>query len=134
MNKITENVINIAKLYFERIDKVAMAFLFGSYASGNICSESDVDIAVLMESEDNKLEIKINNDIEQLLHKEVDIINLSRSTPVLSWSILRKGIPLVIKNRKKYLDFMLDVSREAEDFIEFNLDTWREKYDTRTSR
>jgi predicted nucleotidyltransferase len=134
MDIVPQNIINISRNYFEQNEKVVMAFLFGSYASGNFCKESDIDIGVLLKNEDENAEIEIQNRIEKLIGHEVDTVFMSRSPATLSWSIIRKGIPIIIKDRNVFLNFMLDVSTEAQDFLEFNLDTWRKKNDTRTSR
>jgi len=120
-------IIEKVKSYSSGKKEVIMSFLFGSYASGNYCKESDIDVAVFLSKEGNDLEIEIQNELEKLLAKETDVVFLNRSPATLSWNILRKGIPIEIKNRKTYLNLMLDVSSEAEDFQEFNLDAWRMK-------
>lgn len=133
MNRI-EQVLKTTKTYCNGIDNVLLGFLFGSYARQKSSKESDIDIAVYFDKENEKLEIKMQNDLEKLLKKQVDLVILNRAPATLSWNILRKGIPLTIKNRGLYLDFLLDVSTEAEDFFEFNFDTWRKKYGTTSSR
>lgn len=123
-----DQLVTVLKPYFEKERDILFSFLFGSRASGKTCLESDIDIAVYLKRQDDKLENKIQNDLERLLGKEVDLVILNRSPSTLSWNIIRKGIALDIKDRGVYLDFMLEVSREAEDLIDFNLDTWRMKY------
>lgn len=133
MDKLS-GIVNLIKQYCEKREEVLMGFLFGSYASNYQCKESDVDIALYLRDTGGWAEIEIQNDIERLLHKQVDLVVLSRAPATLAWNILRKGIPLIIKDRGFYLDFLLDVSNEAQDFIDFNLDTWRRKYEPRASR
>lgn len=116
------------KLYCENNKDIIMAFLFGSYASGYSCKESDVDIAVYLAQEDKTIESQVQTCLERTLKKEVDLVVLNRCPAVLAWTVLRKGIPIIIKNRAKYTDFMLEVSSEAEDFLDFNLDAYRRKY------
>lgn len=130
----TNRVADISTSYLKQKEEVIMAFLFGSYASGRVCHESDVDIALYLEREDYNLEIDIQNALEKLLGKEVDLVILSRAPATLSWQIIRRGIPLTIKDRGIYLDFLLDVSGEAQDFLDFNLDAWRRKYGIRAGR
>jgi len=120
-------IIDKTKGYLAKKDEILMAFLFGSRASDKACSQSDIDLALFLKEEDPQIEGKIWNDLEGILQEEIDLIILNRAPSTLSWSILRKGIPLLIKDRKGYLDFFLNISQEAEDFIEFNLDTWRRK-------
>ena len=124
----SNQLVTILKPYFEREKDILFGFLFGSSASEKSCLESDVDIGIYLKNQDDKLEHRIQNDFEKLLSKEVDLVILNRGTSTLNWNIIRKGIPLTIKNRSVYLDFMLEVSREAEDLIDFNLDAWRMKY------
>jgi len=53
-------------------------------------------------------------------------MNEARET--IAWEALR-GIPLKIKDKKFYYEYMLKISREAEDFADFVIDfyRWREK-------
>lgn len=126
----SNDIINRIRPYLEKRHEILMGFLFGSYTHGYQCKESDIDIALYLKDTDEKTEIEIQNDVERLLKKHRN----SNSSTTLSWNILRKGIPIIIKDRRLFLDFLLNVSTETEDFIEFNLDTWRRKYGTRTNR
>ncbi len=123
-----EDIAQIARSYCKNEKDILFGFLFGSYASGKTCLESDIDIALYLKCQDGMLENRIQNDIERLLKKEVDLVILNRAPSTLAWNILRKGIPICIKDRGIYLDFMLEVSRESEDLLDFNLDAWRMKY------
>lgn len=120
-------LIDILKDYFSKNQEVAFAFLFGSYANGKFCKESDIDIAVYLKYEDSNIENKLWQDLEHILKKEVELLILNRAKPLVSWQIIRKGIPLGIRNRKIFLDFVLEVSNEAEDLLDFNLDAFRRK-------
>ena len=80
-----------------------------------------------LKREDMKDEAVLWGRLERLLHKEVDLVILNRAPVTICWSAIKRGIPLTIKSRQLFLNFMLDVSREAEDFIDFNLDTRRRK-------
>lgn len=123
-----EEMVQIIKSYCEKEKDILFGFLFGSCASGKACLESDIDVALYLKYQDDKLQDKIQNELERLLKREVDLVILNRAPSTLSWNILRKGISIGIKNRGVYLDFMLEVSREAEDLMDFNLDAWRMKY------
>ena len=125
MRRNKDEIRNILKPYLEKRKEVLMAFLFGSVAQEKYCQESDIDLAVYLK-EETRVD-KLWNVLEGLLHREVDLVVLNRAPATLSWSVLRKGVPIVIKNRSLFLDFLINVSTEAEDFIEFNFDTWRMK-------
>lgn len=132
--KELEKIINEIKDYCSSKDDIIMGFLFGSYVYNYQCKESDIDIALYLKKENEDLEIEIQNDLERLLNKQIDMVVLTRAPATLAWNIIRKGMPIIIRDRRLYLDFLLDVSNEAQDFIEFNLDTWRRKYGIGTSR
>lgn len=120
-----EAIIAALKDFFSRRDDVSLAFLFGSQAKGIAVKRSDVDVAVYFRSGYDVEKLRtLTDELENLLQKEVDLIVLNDANPSLAWSALR-GVPLFIADRHFYLEYMLDVSREAEDFNEFILDLWR---------
>jgi predicted nucleotidyltransferase len=130
-------MIKILKDYFEKREDVLMAFLFGSYARALSHRESDVDIAVYFRPKSDHLEWEefdieydtedeIWLDIERLLKRNVDLVVLNRARSSIANSAIN-GIPIIIKDRGLYLDFMLRVTTEAEDFRETVEDYWRIK-------
>lgn len=50
---------------------------------------------------------------------------LNRARPALFYNVLRTGRPLVIKDRKLYLDLLCKVSYEAMDWWDFVEDYYR---------
>lgn len=117
-----------------------MAFLFGSYAKSMPHSESDMDIAVYFRTKGDCLEWEefdieyegedeIWLDLEKLLKRNVDLIVLNRARSSIANSAI-KGVPIIIKDRGLYLDFMLRVTTEAEDYRETVEDFWRIKQAT----
>jgi predicted nucleotidyltransferase len=121
-------MLNNLKIYFANRSDVAFSFLFGSYARGTAHTESDIDIAVYfypreryqypVEYEEEVYydgEDEIWADLEKLLGKEVELLVLNRVSASISASAIR-GIRLVVKDLKLYLDFMQMVTREAEDY------------------
>ena len=60
-------------------------------------------------------ENRIALDLERLLKKEVDLIVLNRARALLADEILRKGHPIVIKDRGIFLEYFCIISDEAED-------------------
>jgi predicted nucleotidyltransferase len=109
----------------EQDSRITMAFLFGSYAKGNPRTDSDIDIALYMkEPYQTKWLQDIWGQIESISGKEVDLIILNHAPATICWSAIR-GIKLTIKDQKQYLEYMLNCSREAEDFQEFIFDLWQ---------
>ncbi len=129
--------IKILKEYFEKKEDILMAFLFGSYAKSSVHRESDVDVAIYFRPKTDHLEweefdIKYERedeiwlDLERLLKRNVDLVVLNRARSSIASSAI-SGIPIIIKDRGLYLDFMLRVTAEAEDFRETVEDYWRIK-------
>ncbi|NLG83051.1 MAG: nucleotidyltransferase domain-containing protein [Firmicutes bacterium] len=111
--------------YFASRNDIAFAFLFGSQAKDKATGRSDVDVAVYFSPAYDLATVNgITGDLETLLQKNVDLIVLNEANASVAWAALR-GIPLVIRDRAFYLQYMLDISREAEDFSEFVYDLWR---------
>ena len=126
-------MLKILEQYFNDTKEIAFAFLFGSGTRTNKRRESDIDIAVYfrperdLEWEDFNRRYKSENiialDLERLLKKEVDLIVLNRAKAILADEILRKGYPIVIKDRGIFLEFFCIISDEAED-----MRNWLESY------
>ena len=122
--------IKMLKEYFEKEQEVSFAFIFGSHADKREHAGSDWDIAVYFRHEGQGIEIeeipkeypgeeRILADLTRILKTDrIDLIVLNRAPAHLSTSVLR-GIPLIIKDQRDYLEFVLAVSREAEDYDNF---------------
>ncbi len=111
-----DQVVDELTRYFESRTDVVWAFLFGSRAKKSARSSSDWDIGVYLVAENKDVEQRIRSDMERIIEAETDVVILNRAPASIAWSILRTGTPLVIKDRRRYLDFMLRVSDEAESW------------------
>ena len=139
MRKLEDNkMLVILKDYFNQREDVAFAFLFGSAVSGKVRDEGDIDIAVyfwperdIEWEEFNKKyegENKIGLDLERLFKKEVDLVVLNRAKAILADEVLRRGEPIVIKNRGMFMDFLCIVSDEAEYMRDWLEKAYQERY------
>ncbi len=139
-----KRIISRLRDCFEKREEVSMAFLFGSWAKNQEGIESDIDIAVYFKSKTNILEwqnidsyYETENQIwietEKIVGMEVDLVVLNRAPATIADSALR-GIPIVIKDRNLYMDFLLRITSEAIDFREWVDGYWRlkekRKYET----
>lgn len=121
------NATAILKGFFASREDIILAFLFGSVASGKTRDDSDVDIAVYFAEGYTKKAVNLLwSELEKLLESQVDLVLLNKDNPTLAWSALR-GIPLLIRDRSFYLEYMLRVSREAEDLQDFIIDLYRRR-------
>jgi len=101
-----------------------MAFLFGSQAKERGGAESDFDIAIWpSEKAEAKKIDKLWLELENTLKKPVDLVNLPSASPLVAWKAFQ-GIPLLVKDRRFYLNKMLEISSEAENMNNFIADVW----------
>lgn len=122
-----QNPIEKLKNYFQNREDVVMAFLFGSRAKKTSGKLSDWDIAVYFKTDSGEIEWekkereyleenKVWNDMMKILETDaVDLVVLNRVASSIAASAIA-GVPLVIKDRRLYLEFMLRVTQEAEDY------------------
>ncbi len=137
-----DKIIKLLQHYFEKREDILMAFLFGSWANDRGCKESDVDIAVYFKPKTGRLEWEdfdaryedegiIWRDVEKILGKEVDLLVLNRAASSIADSAI-SAVPIIIKDRGLYLDFMIRVTSEAIDFREFVKEYWKLKEEMRS--
>ena len=92
-------MIDVEKLkdLFKDYPYIASAHLFGSQASGKIGPMSDVDIAVLLKKPYPEGRYLIHQldylsfKIEELLKKEVDVVEMNRQGLIFQYNIIRTG-------------------------------------------
>ena len=103
-------------------NQVALAYLFGSAASGKLTPLSDIDIAVLFsgEVEENNYFGKVLNLAHEIGNvfeiDRVDVINLGTVTsPLLKHNAVFKGKLIFGKNRKKQFELESGIMKEYED-------------------
>ena len=114
----------ILKKFFKKAEGV---WLFGSYADGTYNENSDIDIAVLFKERKTPLEIfKMKENLEIMLKKDIDLVNLADINDVFAYEIVTKG-----KSLKKtefadnyeyriwlrYLDLQNDRKEIIKEFI-----------------
>ena len=76
--------------------KVKRADIFGSYARGEQKSGSDIDIAVILPNNLSLLGvIKLQNKMEDILKKKVDLIEYKEIHPKIKKSILKERIRII---------------------------------------
>jgi predicted nucleotidyltransferase len=114
-----------------------MSFIFGSFIKGEEHEGSDIDIAIYLKPAQTMLEIEepvyykpeneIWGDLERILQREVDLVILNRSPVNICDVAVKEGRPILIKNRKTFLRYMVAVSNLAEGYRDFVNDYWKIK-------
>jgi predicted nucleotidyltransferase len=96
MTDLTE-LIKKLQMQLEGIEDIACAYLFGSIVTGHMTEESDIDIAVLLNTQDN---IRRYAEISRLLSEQlvralstdkVDLVILNTADPLLRFEVAVKG-------------------------------------------
>jgi len=137
MSTLSSEQIDMLKEYFGQDDRVLMAFLFGSCVKGRAGLDSDVDVAVYLKHHESALPEEeaqrfsktaqdIWTNLERMIGREVDLVVLNDAAPTVVVSALQ-GLPITIKDRDLYLDFLLRSTAEAADFREWVESYWQLK-------
>jgi len=87
------NSSKIIRAILNHHPEIQAIFLFGSYGTEDERPESDVDIALLLTPNDSKrlgslLAGNLHSELERLLSKDVDLINLRQVSTVLQKEII----------------------------------------------
>ena len=84
----TTKIINFAKAHPE----ISAVYLFGSHAVGRPRSKSDIDLGILfIKDVDGFTRINIETEISNLLKKDIDLIDMRKSSPFLCHQIYKYG-------------------------------------------
>jgi predicted nucleotidyltransferase len=120
------DILSALKTFFrEKADqfKVQVVFLYGSYAHGNPRKDSDVDVAVVFDTdlpEDDALR-QINTisiELTKLLGLDVNVLTIFKDfrKPMLYYNAVVKGIPIFIKEVASYTYLRNEAISRMEDF------------------
>jgi len=89
-----EKLVSVVKDFFKGAEGI---WLFGSYADGTYNENSDIDIAVLFKNKVSPIDLfNMKENLELLLKKDIDLIDLAEVNDVFAYEIVTKG-----KNIKK---------------------------------
>lgn len=111
MENINQKIVEfLTKKY-----KLKVIILFGSYARNTQNAESDIDIAIILNDNINIETIK--DELEDLLRKEVDLINLNNINDSFRYEILMNGKVLYTSNELEFEMYKIDMFRE---YLELN--------------
>ncbi len=74
---------------------LAVVYLFGSAASGQMHPESDVDLAFLARADvDSVTRFELQERLAALLHRSVDLVDLRTAPTVLRLQVINEGLVL----------------------------------------
>ena len=112
IDKITLEI----KEYLDDREDVILAFIFGSAVEGKLTEESDIDIAVLFARKpSSSVLLDIIDNLSTITGREVDIVILNNSSPIIRMQVLKKGTLLKKKNNAIYNEFFVRTMKEYDD-------------------
>ena len=110
-----EAVLETLGGYLSGLPEIRFAYLFGSVAKGTENAMSDVDVAVLLDSEflarphpEHSYGYKahlITELMSQLGTNQIDVVILNHANPFLRFQVLRDGIVICETNREERIRF-----------------------------
>jgi predicted nucleotidyltransferase len=91
-------------------------WLYGSEAQGMAREDSDVDLGALFRRRLTALEIfETRAELAEILHREIDLVDLDQASPILCMQVLRYGRLLVDRNPKRRHAFFSKTVSMYED-------------------
>lgn len=109
--------------YFAGRREVVAAWLFGSVARGDVRETSDVDVAVLFAGskprviEDFDIAFAIQDDLEAVLHRSIDVVVMNGAPLDLAHRILRDGVLVHDSDSERRREVELQVRTQYFDFL-----------------
>jgi predicted nucleotidyltransferase len=114
------NKINISEIqnHLVSTDNVVFGYLFGSYATNEQTTSSDVDIALYLKDTSFDSQLQITYELSKLLKKNVDLVVLNKVKNIyLLENILKDGI--LLKDEEKRFDFEIVKEHDILDYKVF---------------
>jgi predicted nucleotidyltransferase len=109
---ITSDDLHKIESFLDRRFGLETLWLFGSEALGTSRPGSDLDFAALFRRRPPALEIlEARGDLEEILRRNVDLVDLDQASPILGMQVLRHGRLLVDRDpRRRYAFFSRTIS------------------------
>jgi predicted nucleotidyltransferase len=131
------DIIKNCKDILIEYESIVFAYVFGSYVSGKLRNDSDIDIAIYLSDEmptDEYLDLKMK--LTTVFKREVDLIILNSATPLLKFEICKKHIRLFTRDEIEESNFKVktlfeynDVKRYLELSYRSNIDRLKKEVD-----
>ena len=96
---------SVTPLLREKVPSLLAVYVYGSAASGVVRADSDVDLGVLAERPlEEELLRSLAMELENLIGRDVDLVDLGRTTPVLLMQVL-EGKLLFCSDARRVSEF-----------------------------
>ncbi|MHB8279504.1 MAG: type VII toxin-antitoxin system MntA family adenylyltransferase antitoxin [Candidatus Humimicrobiaceae bacterium] len=110
--------------YFADKKNISTIYLFGSFAKNFNRKDSDIDIAVLFKKNLDKLErfnlvLEFALELENILGKKIDIIDIENADPFFIHQVMLGKIIIIDKDTERRVSFEVDKRRTFFDMQPF---------------
>jgi predicted nucleotidyltransferase len=120
MQKSKETIVEIVKQELQKHDEIVFAYLHGSFAEKDVFH--DIDIAVfLKELPESKLgyELELETKLIQVIGRIVDVRILNNAPLSFRYHVIKKGVPLLIRDDNERVEFQEFTLSRYFDFAFF---------------
>jgi len=90
-----EDILRRLKEYFEREERIKLAYIFGVFTRRNVVRDIDVAVYAVPAFSFSEI-IKLNVMWKQMLRISMDVIQLQDIDPAFRLKVLRGGVPLIM--------------------------------------
>jgi predicted nucleotidyltransferase len=109
---ITEQI----REYFKELENIIAVFLFGSFLTGKLNEESDLDIAVLFAKKPETKDIlNMQNDLIDFTKNDIDLVLLNDASPILARQVIEKGKEIFCNDHTEKAKFIIKTVNEYDD-------------------
>lgn len=100
--------------------QLKLAMLYGSAASGSLRPESDVDIAILLNQPlTAEQKVRLSAKLENVVHRQVDLVDLFALSGTILQQILSKGRVLMQKNPEEFTQLLKRMIYNQADMMPY---------------
>ncbi|MDD5621294.1 MAG: nucleotidyltransferase domain-containing protein [Candidatus Pacebacteria bacterium] len=119
-SKEQKHIIKQIESVSKKRKEIILSYLFGSFALGTTNRNSDVDIAIYLDSKKVKdlfdARLMLIKEFSQALKKDVDVVVLNTAKPFLKYVIIKEGKLVFQRDEGLKIDFEVKTLNEYFDF------------------
>jgi len=109
-------IVKSLEIFLNKKRGILLTFLFGSFAGKGTHPLSDVDIGILFRTVPDIYAINdLAEELSSLLQREVDLVVLNHTSPVLKMQVLKNGILIYASDRRHFHQFFVDTVNQYDD-------------------
>jgi predicted nucleotidyltransferase len=111
-----ESIKEIVIAHAQSDQTIAGVYIFGSVVSQRLTSESDIDVGILFEDKTSALELmQLQQELSDAFGMQADVVNLDEVSPILRMQVLKKGVCVFARNKKRVSEFFIRTINEYDD-------------------